>query len=231
MSTSDLDNLDFAFNKEAGEESLLERMIRENESLKAELYKTQQILQITTQAYLLAHAESLSDPLTGVYNRRCMMATLENILDQSREKTYQLQSVIIAIDLDKFKIINDTYGHEVGDQALCLVASTLQNTVRKTDIVARRSGDEFIIILNDCDDATAAKKVEDIRTMFKNLSLEHNGHAIPLSGSVGWHMVDKDLSASENLGRADHHLYVDKNAVNDNKTLYEAVITTTVPSP
>lgn len=87
------------------------------------------------------------DPLTGLVNRRLLEDRLEVIVEsKKRSDSY---SALIFLDLDNFKVLNDTYGHEVGDVFLKEVASRLLNSLRKTDTVARIGGDEFVIIVND----------------------------------------------------------------------------------
>lgn len=97
------------------------------------------------------------DILTGVFNRRKILALLEN--EFTRTKRYQHPLTILMIDIDSFKQINDRYGHTIGDQALCQIAKSIQETLRKnTDSIGRFGGDEFIIILPE----TSLNKVKKI---------------------------------------------------------------------
>lgn len=87
------------------------------------------------------------DPLTGLYNRRNLMAQLDIALTQS--KLIQSKLAVLYLDLDNFKPINDQYGHEVGDEALKQVSARLIKILRKTDVLARIGGDEFVILIQD----------------------------------------------------------------------------------
>lgn len=92
---------------------------------------------------------SRTDPLTGLANRRELDAVLERVF---REATRSgLPVSILMIDIDKFKSINDTYGHDSGDQVICTLAETLRSLCRGTDTVARMGGDEFVCVLPDTD--------------------------------------------------------------------------------
>ncbi len=96
------------------------------------------------------------DTLTGLPNRRIFFDTLEHIVSES--KTNTTKSALLYLDLDFFKIINDTYGHEVGDGVLVTVGRRLMNCVRGTDFVARLAGDEFAIIMQDIGSSSNAKQ-------------------------------------------------------------------------
>lgn len=96
---------------------------------------------------VLAEAQrmALVDSLTGLLNRRGLDTEIERTLAQSMRQGTSFS--VLFIDLDQFKAINDTHGHDIGDQVLREVADFLKKTVRTSDIVARQSGDEFVIIL------------------------------------------------------------------------------------
>ena len=105
------------------------------------------------------------DPLTGLANRRALEAQLDEILASAR--TRRTSVGVLFVDLDRFKAINDSLGHETGDAMLRLVASRLRELTRNTDILSRVGGDEFVLILPDVEDstrvdATAARLVEEL---------------------------------------------------------------------
>lgn len=112
------------------------------------------------------HAEELKeltsmDKLTELYNRRYLEPFLENELDAAKKENRKVSAIMV--DVDHFKEINDTYGHIVGDHVLTIFAQTVMKCIRKTDIIARYGGDEFIVILPNTDTETAKAVAERIR--------------------------------------------------------------------
>ncbi|UXI03387.1 sensor domain-containing diguanylate cyclase [Photobacterium sp. TY1-4] len=106
------------------------------------------------------------DPLTSLYNRRIFHEMLEKELAKSAR--YQTPLSIAIIDIDNFKAINDNWGHQEGDHALCTVSTTLTNTARHSDVVARLAGDEFIILMYQTDETESKAAGERYRA-----SVEH----------------------------------------------------------
>src|SRR5262249_59557138 len=103
-----------------------------------------------------------SDPLTGLPNRTLLLGRLESALAISREAGSDL--AIIFVDLDDFKTVNDTYGHDVGDQLLIAVAGRLNDLAQPDDLVARLGGDEFVLMRVDVDTEDAYIVAEQIRS-------------------------------------------------------------------
>jgi diguanylate cyclase (GGDEF)-like protein len=109
------------------------------------------------RAFEKSETQASSDPLTGLWNRRSLQ---NRVRDLHQEGTpYGLAYA----DLDHFKVLNDTYGHGAGDQALRLFARVLRDSVRPSDIAARYGGEEFVIVLPDCDGPTAVMVLERVR--------------------------------------------------------------------
>lgn len=139
---------------EAGADDYLPKPYNEAE-LKARIYaclrtkalqdklrrKNQQLEDLLSKVEVLA----ITDPLTELFNRRHFEAVIEKEFE--RTKRYQHHSSCLMIDIDRFKLINDTYGHRIGDQVLQNLAQLLKNCVRRVDTVARWGGEEFIILL------------------------------------------------------------------------------------
>jgi len=148
------------------------------------------------------------DYLTGLLNRRAIYATAQNELERSR-RTNQPVSILF-LDLDDFKKINDQYGHLVGDEALKAVAKTLQANVRPYDLCGRWAGDEFIIILPGVNAQDAGVIAERIRNCIAQIPLSVEGKMVPVSASVGVHVVDARTGADDLnkiLALADQALY------------------------
>ena len=101
-----------------------------------------------------------TDPLTGLANRRGFHQRYEQEIARMRRANESL--ALVLVDCDRFKQINDTYGHEVGDRALKLIGAILESTVRRDDVVARWGGDEFVVLLRGVDDAEVRKVAERV---------------------------------------------------------------------
>ena len=122
---------------------------------------------------------------------------------------------ILFIDLDYFKEVNDTYGHEVGDILLIEVAKRINNTIRATDTVARMGGDEFIAILSAVEDENDINKVAKLIIKKLSMPFDLNGINITISASIGISIYPKDsLLEKELLSYADKAMY---NAKKDGK--------------
>lgn len=128
------------------------------------------------KVYYLSALKNLAyiDPLTGVFNRRSFERQLQEDIDRSKRYGYDLS--LLLIDVDKFKSINDRFGHSAGDHVLQTLAAVLKRSVRKTDIVARIGGDEFVILLPH----TKLDKAENARQrILKELAKENRGKESP----------------------------------------------------
>lgn len=162
------------------------------------------------------HKLSRTDPLTKLFNRLHMDDELSRVCSVPKGKDHRQHTHdhnhLLMIDLDKFKPINDNYGHAAGDEALKKVAAMLTQHTRKTDVVARTGGDEFLILLKDIPNDAAEKKVAEISTAFNSLALVWAGEEIPLRASIGHWKIDAHLSTEENKTKADDRMYEVKKA-------------------
>ena len=151
------------------------------------------------------------DGLTGLANRRLFNDELRRMLAQSQRSGTGF--VLLLIDLDHFKQVNDTQGHDAGDALLVAVALRLQSAVRETDRVARLGGDEFAVLLHDMDDeAQVATVCERIFAAFVE-PVEHNGHRLKPQGSIGAAQCPRHGQAPQALYKAaDVALYAAKRA-------------------
>lgn len=160
---------------------------------------------------LQLHAEeferlALIDPLTGLSNRRSAMDRLT--AEASRSQRYGHALTVVALDLDKFKQINDTYGHLAGDLVLKEFATRLGLAIRLSDFAARMGGDEFLVLLPEC----SIGQVESFLARLRPMEAEYDGQKIPIFFSAGWVGYEQGESTEQFLERADRTLYAEKRA-------------------
>jgi len=152
-----------------------------------------------------AYQELLIDPLTKVYNRKALNKDLNEILEKGKNKDLNL--VIAVVDLDKFKEINDKYGHLVGDFVLIKIADIIKKLIRKENKIYRYGGDEFIIIFN----RTALNEVKPIiQRIVKKIEstlLKYKDDLIKITVSIGLSQHKKGDTFEEIIKRADNALY------------------------
>jgi diguanylate cyclase (GGDEF)-like protein len=163
---------------------------------------------------------ALYDHLTGLPNRLLLDDRVEQaILHASRSGKH---CGLMFVDLDKFKPVNDTFGHQVGDELLRAVAGRMKHSLRKGDTVARSGGDEFIVVLNELDEAkdaavVGAKVLTDLARPF---AIE--GHLLNISCSIGISMYpDHGTTLKELMSRADVAMYQAKKAGRNNCLFFE----------
>ena len=127
--------------------------------------------------------ESIRDPLTGLYNRRHMEASLER--EELRAKRRGTPVAIIMLDIDHFKHLNDSHGHEAGDVALRELAALVRRHIRGEDIPCRYGGEEFILILPDAPLEIAQRRAEEIRLHGSELQIRYRDKLLTLTVSIG----------------------------------------------
>jgi diguanylate cyclase (GGDEF)-like protein len=148
------------------------------------------------------------DSLTGLYNRRSINTYLQEMIQRARSQRYSV--AVLLLDLDHFKSINDTYGHLSGDDVLVEASRVLQACVREQDIVGRFGGEEFVVILEDIDEATTYRIAERIRAQLEALQvLDEQGQSMPVRGSIGmtFDQVDSTTAYNTLIHKADQALY------------------------
>jgi diguanylate cyclase (GGDEF)-like protein/putative nucleotidyltransferase with HDIG domain len=154
--------------------------------------------------------DSLTDALTGLPNTRFLVMHLTREL--ARAERLKTDLSLMVMDLDQFKEINDTYGHHVGDRALCEVARVLRGAIRPYDICVRYAGDEFIAVLSGCGAEEAELKGQELQRGVDAVDFEAvPGTLLPLGISVGTAVFPRDGQTYESLlAAADHRMYQDK---------------------
>ena len=170
---------------------------------------------IERQEARISELESLSvtDELTGLLNRRGFDMHLVKALAQARRG--ERRGVLLMIELDRFKPINDTYGHAAGDGFLQAVAGVLQADVRESDIVARLGGDEFGVLMTDLDQASCASRARALSDRLNSHVVNWHGTLLPISASVGFVAYSPSDSPTAVLAQADKLMYLQKNARRD----------------
>lgn len=162
------------------------------------------------QLHTEVQRQAITDPLTELYNRRGFFEIGEHEIERSHRFSRPL--VAMMVDIDHFKLINDEFGHAVGDQVLQQIATRIRNNVRKVDIVGRYGGDEFAILLPELDIFTAVNVAERLRKKVEALPFEANSQAVPATISIGIAKIMPDMPDLDALlVRADHALYLAKN--------------------
>jgi diguanylate cyclase (GGDEF)-like protein len=162
-----------------------------------------------TRAYA-ARLEALAheDALTGLLNRRGFLRDLTRAV--AFTSRYNAPAALLVIDLDRFKPVNDQYGHPIGDRALQHVAEILRRNVRASDSAGRLGGDEFALVIWQVDEAAAAQKAQAIEEMIAASPLAVGGAAVHLGASAGAALLNAQDSAEEALARADRAMYARK---------------------
>lgn len=148
------------------------------------------------------------DRLTGVANRRLMEVSINEEL--IRHKRYQVPFSILFIDCNKFKAINDTYGHECGDKVLAYVASQLQELIRENDRCFRYAGDEFVVVLANQSYKEAVLAGQRITSFFINSTMPYEDKSLEITISCGVAASDGKQNMDELLKKADQQLYLHK---------------------
>jgi len=151
---------------------------------------------------------SLTDELTGLPNRRHFDREFNRRL--ALAKRYGEQGVVTLIDMDDFKLINDSHGHGVGDLALSSFAQMLSRSVRATDFVARLGGDEFVILMIQGSAPEAMARMRLVQRMVNASRIEIGDAAFHLSASFGVATYGANDTVSEVMRRADLAMYADK---------------------
>ncbi len=150
-----------------------------------------------------------TDFLTGLWNRRYFMQFAEN--EMKRARRHDLTFSLLMIDIDRFKTINDNYGHSAGDQVLIELANILKNRLREVDIVARLGGEEFGVLLPKTEASGAYKLAEDIRQGIAATPVQADGKEISFTVSIGVSAFSQELSDIDGmLKNADQALYQSK---------------------
>ena len=158
--------------------------------------------------YKRALEKAYIDPLTGLNNRAAFNNTLKQEFDFALRHDSEL--ALLVIDIDKFKAVNDNFGHIAGDIALKSIADVMLDCVRQSDVVFRYGGEEFIIVLRKSDLVGAELLAERLRVAVKNYDCKYDGLKINLSVSIGVSTLRNNDNEMDFIDRADRALYLAK---------------------
>lgn len=189
-----------------------EALQKANEQLQAQLTEIEQL-----QAEL--HDQATHDPLTGLYNRRYLSAMFGREIKRA-EREHAPLSVIVS-DIDHFKQLNDTYGHQAGDAFLIEVARLLERYMRGSDFICRYGGEEFLLVLPGATTVSALKRAEEIRKKCAELCIDYAGHTLMATMSLGVATYpDHGQAAEAIIIKADKALYRSKHAGRNQVTVW-----------
>ena len=151
---------------------------------------------------------ALKDHLTGLPNRRYTETYLD--LKMKEYKTFNLPFGIAFIDVDHFKVVNDTYGHDAGDEVLKMLARTYVNSTRGNDLIGRWGGEEFLAVFTNCQEKVLFSLVNKIRMLVESSRLIVNDTELRVTISIGATMVKPDDTIESMIKRADSLMYKSK---------------------
>jgi diguanylate cyclase (GGDEF)-like protein len=159
----------------------------------------------------IARRQALLDPLTKTWNRRGGTLLLEEGIFNSKKKGASIG--VLAVDIDDFKVTNDTFGHQVGDRALQMVAKELMACVRNNDGVCRFGGDEFFVVISGVDHDTIERIAARVKKRISQHLLKTNSHqdaSVSVSIGITWAAASDSKTAEELIAEADRELYANK---------------------
>ncbi|HSO27723.1 MAG TPA: sensor domain-containing diguanylate cyclase, partial [Anaerolineales bacterium] len=182
------------------------------------------IQDITTRKLLEQRLRELatSDDLTGLYTRRHFFERGQAELLRARR--YQRPLALFMLDVDRFKRVNDTAGHLVGDQVLQEIAALCRQSLRETDLLARYGGEEFVVLLPETDEESAQKSAERLRQLIDERPVKTAAWPVSVTVSVGVAAYSgfEELTFDDLLQRADRALYLSKARGRNRVTIWQA---------
>ncbi|MBL8968019.1 MAG: GGDEF domain-containing protein [Spirochaetaceae bacterium] len=170
----------------------------------------------------LHYESAITDPKTGLYNHPHFMRRLEE--EQSRAARRGIRSGVIMLDVDRFKLFNDTHGHLAGDAVLNAMAETIHAAIRGEDVAARFGGEEFCVLVMECDELALLEVAERIRVAIEELVVPFEGRELRITASVGCCLISglRGVDAEAYIDRADKALYLSKSGGRNRTTLHRA---------
>lgn len=190
---------------------LLEEQVRQRTGqLNAALKENERIMHEVEALNRKLQEQAIHDPLTGLYNRRYLDEALRRELALAKRKGYAVS--LVMGDIDHFKAVNDTYGHQAGDEVLKAFAAMLQQKLRASDICCRYGGEEFLLVMPEVPEGAAGQRAEQMRLAIQETPVRLTGGPIGITASFGIASFPQHGEDGDQLTRAvDVALYEAKN--------------------
>ncbi|HEB86395.1 MAG TPA: GGDEF domain-containing protein [Gammaproteobacteria bacterium] len=176
-----------------------------SERLKKELTEAEQKIEMLRKQLEKEREQSMKDALTGLFNRKAYDQYIKEEL--ARFKRYASPFVLAVWDVDRFKSVNDQYGHVAGDKVLKIIAHVIAENTRETDIAARYGGEEFVVIMPETKVEAAYKSLDKLRAMIQNCAFHFRDRRIEITASCGITESRVDDTPESIFQRADDGLY------------------------
>lgn len=191
--------------KEITERKRMEEELRQaNEQLSTQLAEIESL-------HETLHEQAIRDPLTGLYNLRFLTESMKREIAQAIRENSSLS--VVLMDIDHFKIFNDTHGHKAGDEVLRELGKMLSTQTRAGDIACRYGGEEFMVIMPSAHTEEAFKRAEQLRKIFESTQIDNKGELLSATISAGVATFPDHGSTDDDIWRAaDHALYMAKSA-------------------
>ncbi len=162
--------------------------------------------------YIIAYTRALHDDLTQLPNRRYFMKSYKQLFENAKRQNKQDRFALINIDLDRFKYINDTFGHDAGDKVLLATAQRIKSNLTRSDMVARVGGDEFLVVVyKPNSEEHVLNVVEKLRDCLCSTPVTYDNESLKLSVSIGYAMFEPNINSPEQMMKiADQRMYQQK---------------------
>ncbi len=179
-----------------------------NARLADSVLATEKLSQQHSSVLRKLHRDGIHDPLTGLKNRRFMDSFLQMQCDLARRQ--DARGALVIVDIDHFKRVNDTFGHQAGDQVILAVATVINERLRDSDIACRWGGEEFAVFLHSTNEYEAISICEALRQRIYSRQVSYGNQVLSVTASFGLALLSAVDTPDALFGRADEALYIAK---------------------